>query len=567
MAPPPRGTGVPIEPPPIGVAALGATPLDDGLLLDAKTQAEWGQRRRRQKRVPLVKRAWSGMRRRWAAMGQSAKVHDPLRPQGTFERIVGATPPWLVSATVHASLILMLGMIAVEVHEDITEEMSIDLASIEEFTDEDIFAETKGQQLEIPNELPSDESVTAIDPTYSHSALPEVDDPLASAPPLDLTGDGTGFLSDINAPSIGNALKGRQEGRKEALLGAYGGTRTTQEAVLLALAWLARQQNRDGTWSLMGPYADGSSRENKPAATAMAMIAFLGDGHTNEKDGPFRTHVQRGMKALLKFQNKEGFFTDDAVQAQQQLYAHAQCTIAICELYGITENSALREPAQRAVEYCVKIQAAEGGWRYFPNQDADTSVTGWFVMALQSARMAKLEVPKEALDRVGEFLDRVESHGGERYAYQPSRGETPAMTAEALLCRQYLGWHRSDPRLVGGVDYLGEHPVDWGSRDVYYWYYATQVMHHMGGQPWVKWNRVMRQALPEHQVRAGRLRGSWDPDGDAWGNTAGRLYMTCLSTYMLEVYYRHLPLYGAAGSASELATTSEDLTGSQDQKD
>jgi hypothetical protein len=26
---------------------------------------------------------------------------------------------------------------------------------------------------------------------------------------------------------------------------------------------------------------------------------------------------------------------------------------------------------------------------------------------------------------------------------------------------------------------------------------------------------------------------------------AGRLYTTCLSTYMLEVYYRHLPLYGA----------------------
>ena len=543
---------VPIEPPPVGAAAVRVGAVDSGLLLDAKTQAEWG--RRRHQRAPLVKRAWTALGARIAAMAQPAKVHDPLRPQGKLDRILGATPPWLVSTVVHASIILILGWIAVEAHQEVAEEMSVALAPIEEFTDDDVFAEKLGQQLEIPNDLPNNELVTEFDPTYSHSALPEVEDPL-SAPggALDLTGEGTSFFSDITAPSIGNALTGRQEGRKEALMASYGGTRTTQEAVLLALAWLARNQGRDGAWSLMGPYEDGSARENKPAATAMAMLAFLGDGHTHMKDGPFRRNVQRGIKALLKFQNKEGFFVDNEVQAQQQLYTHAQCTIALCELYAITDSSALREPAQRAVEYCVKIQAPEGGWRYFPFQDADTSVTGWFVMALQSARMAKLDVPKEALDRVGGFLDSVESHGGERYAYQPQRVDTVAMTAEALLCRQYLGWYRHDPRLTRAVEFLGDYPVDWGKRDVYYWYYATQVMHHVGGQPWVKWNRVMRQELPEHQVRSGRLRGSWDPDGDAWGNTAGRLYTTCLSTYMLEVYYRHLPLYGAAEkSASEL---------------
>jgi hypothetical protein len=143
------------------------------------------------------------------------------------------------------------------------------------------------------------------------------------------------------------------------------------------------------------------------------------------------------------------------------------------------------------------------------------------------------------------FLDSVESHGGARYAYQPGRVETEAMTAEALLCRQYLGWRDDDKRLLSGVKYLGRHPVDFEERNVYYWYYATQVMHHMGGEPWVEWNKVMRQEVPSHQVREGRQRGSWDPEEDAWGNQAGRLYVTCLSTYMLEVYYRHLPLYKA----------------------
>ncbi len=55
----------------------------------------------------------------------------------------------------------------------------------------------------------------------------------------------------------------------------------------------------------------------------------------------------------------------------------------------------------------------------------------------------------------------------------------------------------------------------------------------------------MRSELPEHQVRSGDEVGSWDPQGDHWGSVAGRLYTTCLSIYMLEVYYRHLPIYSA----------------------
>jgi len=311
----------------------------------------------------------------------------------------------------------------------------------------------------------------------------------------------------------------------------------------LALEWLKRKQDSDGTWSLRGPYPDGSGTENRVAATAMAMLAFQGDGHTHMEDGPYRREVAKGLKALLKAQGKDGEFVIDGVPSHHSLYTHAQCTIVLCELYGITQDSQLREPAQKAVDYCVKIQAPEGGWRYFPYEDADTSVTGWFVMALQSARMASLNVPTPCLTSAGRFLDTVASHGGSRYAYQPGRVDTPPMTAEALLCRQYLGWKRDDRRLLRGVEHIGDHPVDWDSANVYYWYYATQVMHHMGGKPWVAWNKVMRQVIPENQEAKGRERGSWNPTNDEWGRSTGRLYMTCLSTYMLEVYYRHLPLY------------------------
>jgi hypothetical protein len=146
-------------------------------------------------------------------------------------------------------------------------------------------------------------------------------------------------------------------------------------------------------------------------------------------------------------------------------------------------------------------------------------------------------------DRIKKFLDSVERESGSRYAYQRRDGATLSLSAEGLLCRQYMGWPRDDPRLVAGSEYLLANLPAWDRRNVYYWYYATQVLHHMEGRPWRTWNEEMRTLLPAHQVKRGRERGSWDPKGDRWGDAGGRLYVTCLSIYVLEVYYRHLPLY------------------------
>ena len=198
------------------------------------------------------------------------------------------------------------------------------------------------------------------------------------------------------------------------------------------------------------------------------------------------------------------------------------------------------------------------GWRYSPQADSDVSVTGWVLMALQSARMAYLPVPNDTLRRAERFLDKVALEGGTRYPYRHGKEATKVMTAEALLCRQYLGWPRNDERLVDGVRYLTqpENLIDYEREpNVYYWYYATQVCHHMEGQHWEKWNSVMREEVPEHQVKSGREAGSWDPgvrdanapSGYLWHTSytphGGRLYVTCLSICMLEVYYRHLPIY------------------------
>jgi hypothetical protein len=235
---------------------------------------------------------------------------------------------------------------------------------------------------------------------------------------------------------------------------------------------------------------------------------------------------------------------------QHQLYAHAQCTIAVCELHGMSHDSAFRRPAERAIEFCIKSQDPKlGGWRYEPAMDSDMSVTGWFLMALQSARMAGLEVPQEVFNKAAKFLDRVQAAEGSMYTYVVNDRPSLSMTAEGLLSRQYLGWKRDDVRLIQGADVLARNPIamNAGERDVYYWYYATQVMHHMGGDHWRRWNDVMKVEVPKAQVKDGREKGSWDPGTYRWGDTGGRLFITALQTYMLQVYYRHLPLYRGIG--------------------
>jgi hypothetical protein len=299
------------------------------------------------------------------------------------------------------------------------------------------------------------------------------------------------------------------------------------------------------------------------AATGLALLAMLGAGYTH-REGKHAAVVQRGIAWLAGKQQADGqLFTPQTDQTRYtHSYGHAIAAIALCEAYGMTRDEGLRDPAQRAVQFILAAQHPErGGWRYEPQRESDTSVSGWKLMALRSAQMAGLSVPAENLQRVSHWLDLAQAQGGSRYVYNPYAADTPqqregrlpnlAMTAEGLLMRMWLGWRRDNAALNEGVQFLAANLPDEGTlseprRDLYYWYYATQVMFQMQGEPWKAWNDRLQALLPPGQVTAGPLAGSWHPlrpNPDRWGQAAGRHYVTCLSLLMLEVYYRHLPLY------------------------
>lgn len=452
------------------------------------------------------------------------------------------TPPWMVSLVAHFVLVILLALFTVVTYHE------------EPQVIEATYAEQLGEQLEYDMQILDMKDYEIDANSGALESFTEIADlPLPnSLTEIDLVGSEAARLDEVEVP--GTELMARGEGAtKRALLKAYGGNATTEQSVAAALEWLKRNQLKDGSWSLKEPYSDGATVENKISATAMALLAFQGAGHT-DRTGDHAKVVARGWRYLLGQLDASGSFLErGTLISQHRPYTQAQATIALCELYAMTNDPELKPKAQAAIDYSVEWQAREGGWRYQPRVESDLSVTGWFLMALQSARMGGLEVPEETLENVDRFLETVASlpqggasfPPGSRYQYRDQRAEnfTPTMTAEGLLCRQYRGWSQDDPRLKNGMEYILNNPIQWERPNVYYWYYATQVAHHMEGEQWRRWNQELRQIVPEHQVQGGREKGSWDPAYDEYGVKAGRLFMTCLCTYMLEVYYRHLPIY------------------------
>ena len=235
------------------------------------------------------------------------------------------------------------------------------------------------------------------------------------------------------------------------------------------------------------------------------------------------------------------------------MYSHGLAAITLCEAYGLTKDSHIRIAAEGAIRFIEASQSSTGGWHYKSQTDpgeppyGDTSVVGWQIMALKSAQMAGLQVAEPAIKGSHKWLKST-THGksGGLFSYNPKTPATPSMTSVGLLCTQYLGARRNDPAIQEGMAYLMQHLPNPESRDCYFWYYATQVMHNLPGPEWDTWNRQMRRVFIESQVKTGCAAGSWDPvkpKADAWSEPGGRLMVTSLCCLTLEVYYRYLPLY------------------------
>ena len=379
----------------------------------------------------------------------------------------------------------------------------------------------------------------------------------------------------VKPADVAQSLALRKPKRRTGTVGGTGTKTSVEQSIRTGLEWLRRQQKSGGNWQLHAGYPDASYSvlRTDTGATALALLAFLGDGHT-QQDGDYQEAVRNGLRWLRGIQKSDGDYHDHTELGRQTaFYAHSQATIAICEAYAMTGDRELAESAERAIQFLLDSQhPTEGGWRYQPQEQdtmGDLSVTGWGLMALNTARMAGIEVPPEAFGRVSYFLEQVAVRDGALYKYLPSDPDgnaSPAMTACGLLGRQWLGWSKDDPAMVEGIEWLmrPEFAPEWsgGKRNIYEWYYVGQTLHNLGGDRWKKWFGTVQELIVDNQQRRGSRKpptdvaGSWGPmeppgSNEEYANKAGRLYMTTMCLLVLETPIRHAPLYVETVADSE----------------
>jgi hypothetical protein len=420
--------------------------------------------------------------------------------------------------------------------------------------------DTKTSEKELPKEIRKPVKVLSMPKVASKT----------QKKPAPKASEGEKVVRPIQPVPVEKSLAGRTVRAKAGALDKVGSKDAIKRAVDSGIKWVVRQQRTGGNWQLhAGGYPNPGTRtfRTDTGATALALLALLGDGHTH-RTGDHQEEVAKGLRWLRSAQKVDGDFHDHTEMGRQSsFYAHSQAVIAICEAITLSGDQTFQECAEAGVQYLLDSQhPTQGGWKYMPQDEdsmGDLSVTGWCLMALHTARMAGIDVPDEAFSRASHFMDLVADSSGARYRYQPSDDEskhTAALTAVGLLGRQWLGWQKDEIAMRQGVKYLldEKHKPEWapGKRNVYEWYYSAQVLHNVGGEEWKAWYSGLQTQIVEAQKRRGSrkapddIQGSWDPVSPYGANSeyaqqAGRLYLTTLSLLILETPYRHYPIYVA----------------------
>lgn len=353
-------------------------------------------------------------------------------------------------------------------------------------------------------------------------------------------------------------------------------TPESRRAVERGLAWLVKNQEKDGSWKcaigfkLNDNYKVIHREESHVGVSALAGTALLASGSVPGR-GPYSKQVQRCVDYVISCQDPgTGFIGSN----DTRMYSHAFATMFLAEVYGMTHDPKVRKALELAAQFTWKAQNSQGGWRYVPNaDDSDMSITVCQVVALRAAKNKGIYVPKESVDLAVDYVLRsaVTTEGlrgnFERgaFLYQfASRNEQArtmtrtsfALTAAGLTTLYGAGVYtdadiaaflrnrklqlRRIPSFDEMKSYVLNHYPDVANGEYqhhyfYYYgnYYAAQAMY-IAGEPW--WGAYFSRARDD-LVSKQRPDGAWPADN------VGPAFTTAVATIVLQVPNCYLPIF------------------------
>jgi prenyltransferase beta subunit len=338
---------------------------------------------------------------------------------------------------------------------------------------------------------------------------------------------------------------------------APGNPRGSKPAIEKTLDWLAKQQNKDGSWSNL-------QRQSDVTCTAVAGLAFLMEGST-AGNGKYAENIRQAV-AWMRQNCQEG--TDDGLfrpSAQEARFGYmAGQSYAVLFLAGALSREEkseakslearlarirqkeMAEPLKRAVQFIVKAQATSGGWGVITaraNQDYDDAgSTLQQILALRAARYAGIEVPKETMDKAYAYLAKITTpRGGMPFSSVRAGGERPGLTIAAFAST--YGSDDVDANLLG--KWLSYSQVNIGAlgQTQDYFHFAVAV-HGLGDSGYAKlfgkkgselvWSKSRSQLLGRFSPQGGVVFREWN---------LSPVFGTAISLIALQLDNDYLPVY------------------------
>ncbi|MFW6108421.1 MAG: prenyltransferase/squalene oxidase repeat-containing protein [bacterium] len=311
----------------------------------------------------------------------------------------------------------------------------------------------------------------------------------------------------------------------------------TRRAASKGLSYLARTQNRDGSWS------GGSGLSRNVGVTGLAVMAFMAHGNQPGR-GEFGENIDRGLDFLLANVRRDGYITAGGVS---RMYEHGFAALAMAQAYGMARRQDLGDKLRQATALIQRAQKrADGGWRYDPSPvgDSDISVTVCQVMALRAARNVGIKVPRKVIDDAVQYVKRSSlADGSFAYMLRSRSSGSYALLSAGLNCLYGAGEYDC-PELKRALRRFDEqtprHISRRGPVSHYYFYahyYAAQAAFHAGGKYWADYYPAVSKELVQNQAATG-----------SWQSNFGNAYATAMACLVLQMPYNYLPIFRRLGT-------------------
>jgi len=316
-----------------------------------------------------------------------------------------------------------------------------------------------------------------------------------------------------------------------------------EAAITDGVAWLADQQNPDGSW---GDW-------DQVGRTGLAVVKLEDLAFERGYESPFdpayeySDNVINGLNYIfnnpgltfcgLAFQSAPWVATYETGIAMMAI-ANSGDMDRVVSAGSIIDGLTYGRVLEENVGYLAYTQTVEGGWSYGCGEYwTDNSNSGYAVLGLRYAETAGIDIPQTLKDNLSNWVDYIQNaDGGSDYHMPNDWGSNLLRTGNLLFQMVFVGDTLATQRVQDAIDYIERHWEDanwdpgwkgpgWSGEDRPHMQAAYCLMKGLesvniqtlsvGGSD-IDWFDEMADAIIASQIYGGPLGdGYWD--WDPWG--------------------------------------------------